>query len=378
MSALTSEHVSEPQAAGKTPDGLALLLLVRAACEGGATRAEIVRDLAPLFAHKLSPAEWRQSADAASADLLAMNLATEKRGRLKVTDQGAALSARYLGLKAPVEQTPLVSWVDVRDITLVAKALGAEREAPARLKSLARPEALSAIIVQQAFGLPIKKNEQPARIRARLALIALERAFGNKIKAGMGSGAGLSAKAGRTLAGQLSRKPREFSTDAKLIAELAAEQVDAPRADLEQLRLALLKRLGTRALEDRRAAAGSSKRATIAPPAAMPVAANDAPPMRPDMGQFARTVQAAARTCAGGWPGNRKAFISNVWNAVRLSAPQWGLSEIEFKCMLAEAHRSGEVVLANADLKDKKNIQELESSAILYKNTVWHFVRVED
>jgi hypothetical protein len=377
MSALTSEHVSEPQAAGKTPDGQTLLLLVRAACEGGATRAEIVRDLAPLFAHKLSPAEWRQSADAASADLLAMNLATEKRGRLKVTDQGAALSARYLGIKTPVEQTPL-SWADVRDIALVAKALGAEREAPSRLKSLARPEALSAIIVQQAFGLPIKKNEQPARLRARLALIALERAFGNKIKAGMGSGAGLSAKAGRTLAGQLSRKPREFPTDAKLIAELAAEQVDAPRADLEQLRLALLKRLGTRALEDRRAAVSPSKRATVAPPVAMPVAANDAPPMRPDMSQFARTVQAAARTCADGWPGNRKAFISNVWTAVRLSAPQWGLSEIEFKCMLAEAHRSGEVVLANADLKDKKNIKELESSAILYKNTVWHFVRVED
>ncbi|MDO9384008.1 MAG: hypothetical protein Q7T86_14220 [Hyphomicrobiaceae bacterium] len=377
MSALTSEHVSEPQAAGKTPDGLALLLLVRAACEGGATRAEIVRDLAPLFAHKLSPAEWRQSADAASGDLLALNLATEKRGRLRVTDQGAALSAGYLGLKTPMEQHAL-PWADVRDISLVAKALGAEREAPARLKSLSRPEALCAIIVQQAFGLPIKKNEQPARLRARLALIALERAFGNKIKAGMGSGAGLSAKAGRTLAGQLQRKPREFPNDAKLIAELAAEQVDAPRADLEQLRLALLKRLGTRALEERRAANSQSKRATIAPPAAMPVAANDAPPMRPDMGQFARTVQAAARTCADGWPGNRKAFISNVWSAVRLSAPQWGLSEIEFKCMLAEAHRSGEVVLASADLKDKKNIKELESSAILYKNTVWHFVRVED
>lgn len=373
MSALTSEHVGEPQVAGKSPDGLAQLLLVRAACEGGATRAEIVRDLAPLFAHKLSPAEWRQAADAAAGELIAMGLAAEKRGRLKVTEDGASLTARYLGHKAFVEH----DWADVRDITLVAKALGAEGEAPTRLKSLARPEALSAIIVQKAFGLPIKKNEQPARIRARLALIALERAFGNKIKAGMGSGAGLSAKAGRTLAGQLSRKPREFPTDARLISELAAEQVDAPRADLEQLRLALLKRLGTRAVEDRRAAA-PSKRATIAPPAAMPVAANDAPPMRPDMTQFARTVQAAARTCADGWPGNRKAFISNVWNAVRLGAPQWGLSEIEFKCMLAEAHRSGEVVLANADLKDKKNIKELESSAILYKNTVWHFVRVED
>ena len=33
---------------------------------------------------------------------------------------------------------------------------------------------------------------------------------------------------------------------------------------------------------------------------------------------------------------------------------------------------------ANADLKDKKSIKELESSAVPYKNTVWHFVRVEE
>ncbi len=46
--------------------------------------------------------------------------------------------------------------------------------------------------------------------------------------------------------------------------------------------------------------------------------------------------------------------------------------------MLAEAHRSGILVLAGADLKDKCDLKELEDSKILYKNTVWHFVRVED
>lgn len=372
MSAPTSE-LSSGDAVPGDPDGLTMLLLVRAACAGGATRSEIVRDLAPLFAHKLSPAEWRQAADEASADLVARGLATEKRARLAATPAGADLSASYLGQPAAA----VCDWAAVRDLMLVAKALGGEGAPPARLKSLARPEALSALIVQQAFGLPIKKNEAPARIRARLALVALERAFGNKIKAGMGSGAGLSAKAGRTLAGQLSRKPRDFATDAKLITELAAEQVDAPRADIEQLRLALLKRLGTRALEARRA----NGPAKPAPPIAVPdkpKAAVAIATARPDMAQFARTVQAAARTCADGWPGNRKAYISNVWDAVQGAAPQWGLSEIEFKCMLAEAHRSGDVILANADLKDKRNIKQLESSAILYKNTVWHFVRVED
>ena len=46
--------------------------------------------------------------------------------------------------------------------------------------------------------------------------------------------------------------------------------------------------------------------------------------------------------------------------------------------MLAEAHRLGALVLANADLKDKKNMAAIESSAVPYKNTVWHFVRVDE
>jgi hypothetical protein len=74
----------------------------------------------------------------------------------------------------------------------------------------------------------------------------------------------------------------------------------------------------------------------------------------------------------------RKAFISRVWDAIRTSHPEWGLSEIEFKDMLAGAHRAGQLVLTGADLKNKQNIKEFEDSAILYKNTVWHYVRVED
>jgi hypothetical protein len=101
-------------------------------------------------------------------------------------------------------------------------------------------------------------------------------------------------------------------------------------------------------------------------------------PQRPGLAQFSAGVLMAARTHAEGWPGSRKAFISQVWNAIRTSHPEWGLSEIEFKDMLAGAHRAGQLVLSSADLKNKQNISDLEASAILYKNTVWHFVRVED
>jgi hypothetical protein len=96
------------------------------------------------------------------------------------------------------------------------------------------------------------------------------------------------------------------------------------------------------------------------------------------MVEFSHAVVSAARPVSEGWPGNRKAFISLVWKAIRSTHPEWELSEIAFKSMLAEAHRSGHVVLAGADLKDKCDQKALEESKVLYKNTVWHFVRVED
>jgi len=159
------------------------------------------------------------------------------------------------------------------------------------------------------------------------------------------------------------------------------------------LRLALLRRLATSLLGATvpvplpAATGGAGVRPTVREsPAAAPTPANDAEPAalsapvssRPGIEDFAREVKAAAERSAEGWPGNRKAFISRVWQAIRASWTEWHLSEIEFKCMLAEAHRAGQIVLANADLKDKRSIADIEASAISYKNTVWHYIRVEE
>lgn len=101
-----------------------------------------------------------------------------------------------------------------------------------------------------------------------------------------------------------------------------------------------------------------------------------APPSRPGLDGFVAVVRALARTCAQGWSGDRKAFISDVWHSICARHPEWGLSEIEFKCMLIEAHKLNGLHLAYADLKDKNNIKELQASAIAYKNIVWHYIRV--
>ncbi|HRN89926.1 MAG TPA: hypothetical protein PK271_15110, partial [Hyphomicrobium sp.] len=364
------------------------LILVRISAAGGATRTEVAADLAPLFTHKLSPADWRRLAEREIGQLIASGLAVEEKRRLAATDDGARAAAHYLGQKA-VDPKP---WAELRDIALIAKGLGLEKETYARLKPLARVEGLRTLIVQKAFGLSVKKNAAPTKLRAQLAVVALERAFGNRIKAGIGKGSALSAKAGRLLAGQLSQNPRAFSTDAKLIAELAAERAGAKDSTLAALRVGVLRGLGARALEsgsDIILAPDAAPQMPVrvpAPDAAPPKAANDSAPvavdppkaLRPDLPQFASAVKKAAASRAEGWSGSRKAYISHVWEAIRANEPAWALSEIEFKCMLAEAHRAGALMLANADLKDKRNADNIERSAVPYKNTVWHFVRVEE
>lgn len=363
------------------------LILARLATPNGASRAQVTSDLAPLFTHKLSSADWRRLAEKEIGRLIATGLVLEGKSRLVPSEEGHAVVARYLGRKT-CEPQP---WPELRDIALVAKALGVEKETAERLRMLARLEGLRTVIVQKAFGLPLRRNVPPTKLRAQLAVVALEQAFGNRIKAGFGKGSALSAKAGRLLAGQLSKNPRAFATDAKLIAELAAEHAGARDATLEGLRTGILRGLGARALEAAAAEAETAERTAMpvlvaAAPALKPAANDPEPaakapppgPARPNLAEFARAVKQAAAERAEGWAGSRKAYISHVWETIRQSRPNWEVSEIEFKCMLAEAHRAGALILANADLKDKRSREALESSAIPYKNTVWHFVRVEE
>ncbi len=406
MAILTSNRpaAARPHPGGESassPSPLVDLVLVRVACAGGATRAETIRDLGQMVAHRLSPGEWRQAAEDALAALIGDGSAVEKRGRYEATDAGHTRAALYLVLRQPAKLGP---WAEVRDAQLIARALGLEAESTPKLKALGTPEGLRALIVQKAFGLTRRIRTSPAKLRAELAIVALERAFGNKLKTSLGSGGGLSAKAGRMLAAQLSRRPRDYGTDSKLIAALAAEHVDAAQPSLDVLRTAILKRFVNETLAPAPvaattpsadsavaavpAAAASRSPASVpvvSPRRAAPVADNDAAPaapplpmLRPDLDTFAAEVVRLAAPAAEGWSGNRKAFISHVWPAIRDSRPEWGLSEIEFKCMLVEAHRAGRLALSSADLKNKNNIKDIQESAISWMNTVWHYVRIED
>jgi hypothetical protein len=367
--------------------GLRLMVLARIACDEGATRPELARELGGFVG--TGPAA-RMPIEMELAQLVRAGQAIESRSRFTASADGAEALLAELGIRVLPK-----TWSELRDIRLVAKALGLERDSPSRLKGLARPDVLRAEILIDAFGLQLKGSVSTTKLRTALAVAALERAFGDGIKGDLPSSAGLNPKASRVLAGQLLRKPRDAGTDKRLVALLAAEAVGAPKLDAEQLRGGLLKRL---ALDKGTALGGASRRAEAearTPEAAKSTSAEARPAphleksstassaarppaaSRPDLPGFVKVVQAAASAHAEGWPGNRKALVSRVFAAIAAQHPAWGLSLVEFKAMLAECHRIGRVALVTADLKDKRLLDELKQSAISYKNTVWHLIRVE-
>ena len=316
---------------------------------------------------------------------VARQLISETKGRLTPTPAGSSAAAALVSLTRSLNG----DWDDLRNGALIFSALAITGDHPGLVKALERAEGLAAVMLQSHYNLPVNRAFSPNDMRNQLAIIALEKAFGNKIKIGLGKGAGLPAKTGRMLAGQLFGKARDIASDGKLLTMLAAEIFDAPSDTLDGLRLSLLRRLTSLAGEPHAPPEAPAKNTSFdhgLPSITGRLPANDAGPLdlprpaiaSPDMAEFAGAVLEAARPVSEGWPGNRKAFISRVWGAIRNARPEWELSEIAFKSMLAEAHRSGGLVLASADLKDKNALKEIEDSKILYKNTVWHYVRVED
>ncbi len=365
------------------------LVLVRLSIGDGAiSEAELARDLQPLVAPVVEAAEWRLLVGRLVATHVRDQLVVRHASRLLVTPAGCRQAEQFMG--ADLSEAALAvagDWPSVRDGLLVAKALGTPGLSARRLKGLGKADGLGCAIVAAAHGLKLKSTPSASRLRNALALLALDRAFGNRLQRDLGTKSGLSAKAGRLLAGQLSARPRDFGTDSRLVAGLAAEAVGATGGSVAALRMALLRGFVTGALDwpltpNGHAEAGrATMRPAPVPPARRPtptVVAKPALAERPGPDGFARALRELARPLAIGWSGSRKVFISQLWTAVQERHPGWGLSEIEFKAMLTEAHRTGLLALGTSDLRDKRYLDEIQASATVFKNTVWHFVRVDE
>ena len=394
-------------------------------------RGEIGADLSFLAGAQVPASRWREAVAVAVGALSAAGHIVGKPGGYVATPAGTAAAAKFLGVASSVPLT----WEKASNVWLIAKALGERRPTPKRLAVLATLEGLRAAILVNSYGLTIRGAVTPARLRQALAAVALRKAFGGATAAAVAGKSGLPARASRLLAAQLLDRPRDPGTDRRLVSALAQQACAARDADLAALRSGVLRRFFAappRAALDIERSSSPRARPGSAPPCGEGQGSGGTPPFdalqsvppcaSPTRGEgtprpgrrFKPLVTASAEACtserpappgalqpppatsrpldlpgfatevrrlaageAQGWSGDRKAYISRVWRSVRERRPEWALSEIEFKCMLAEAHRSGQLNLANADLKDESNIKDVQDSAVIYRNAVFHFIRVD-
>jgi hypothetical protein len=413
---------------------LARIASARSGLDSGLDRGVLAADLAMFAGPQMPTSHWRKAVAGAIERCASAGLIAAKPGGLMATPAGTAAAVRFLG--APAHAA--LAWDQACNVWLIAKALGMMRTPAKRLAGLATADGLRAAILMHAYGLSFKGEATPARLRQALAAAALKRAFGgqgaNRGATSLAAKLGLSARASRLLAAQLMDRPRDPGTDRRLVSALAAQACGAASAQLPALRAAVLRRflatasrpsqivLSTELSQRPRHAVpfpvapearlrhdvgegqggGESQTSNVGSPptpnpsrqggepgracvdvsgptfASPPPAVAAAPTARPlDLAGFASEVRRCAAGEAQGWSGDRKAYISRVWRSLRAQCPDWGLSEIEFKGMLAEAHRLGQLALANADLKDASNIKDVQDSALIYKNAVFHFIRVD-
>jgi hypothetical protein len=89
---------------------------------------------------------------------------------------------------------------------------------------------------------------------------------------------------------------------------------------------------------------------------------------------FAGDVLHAADATRDGWFGDRKVFVSAVWDALRRN-PTWAAVTLdEFKARLVAAHRAGELVLARADLVAAMDPDLVAASEIAVDGASFHFL----
>lgn len=324
-----------------------------AAGSSGCARSQVMRDLMPLGAAAAAEV-WRGAIDRVIEGALVTGAIGRAGDQLRLTEAGSRSVLAFLGTR-PARSA---DWTEIRDVHLVGKALGLRRTSLKRLRLLQTGLGLRRRVIELGLGIDFNGARGPAGMRNVLAGEASRQ--GLKARSRRRSKLSPAAAARSLAASLLAGRPRVESDD-RLVTLLAAEQVGAERSEVTAVRMALLRRL-----------------VFSEPEAAIEEPERPAPRAAPPPGEFAARVRELARGRATGWPGNRKAFIAHVWQEVVVGHPDWGLDEETFKALLIEAHRDGRLQLTGADLRDKVSLPDIEASAVTYKNTAWHLIRVED
>jgi hypothetical protein len=316
------------------------LILARLLAPGSRPPARIAvqKSLAPLFAQRSSPAEWRGLFAAAVDSLIARNLVVAKP--LALTSAGREWALEYW----QIDRLPAkVRWETVKREYVVPRVLGISRPQRAGRD---KTRSFVAAVLKNRYRLPAEVGSTATAVVSALAWQQLD----------IVSTARFTPQA---VVGQaLLKSARPLSADdlAKQLAKLA---LDTTGNDL--FNGALRRWIATEA---------DGKAECSTAPGGAPVR-DDALP------SFAESISRAARDSQTGRFGDNKVFISEIWRAFQERDDFDGLSLREFKERLVEAHRRRLLELSRADLVERMDPRDVAESETKYLDATFHFVRVD-
>ena len=353
---------------------LVILRLIYGA-EEGETEVALRKDLHPLVMQQMSAAEWRNCLGQIIVSLVNEGFMRPVRANAyMVTDQCQSRALEFLKLS----NLPKSPWHEIRDGYLIARALRLQptRQLVARLTSA---EGLRSILLTLHFQLPFDITTVTVeQIRLALAKLAEARGLTSGIRT-TPLRENITQKEAVMMGAKLLKSGHVVESDGELLACLAQEIVGAVNESASELRQMLFRQLisskessEVRPLTRGQGPESQGEGAASAHTTGM--AYREAPPPLPE---FTSIVMEIAKAIAVGWPGNKRAFISHIWQELRQKFPEWQLTEEEYKEMILNAQRAGMLRLAIADLRDKTNVDDVAKSRVSYKNSEWHFIRVD-
>lgn len=311
-------------------DRLEVLLLARLSIPsrsplGAAALAKLLRRYAPTT---LTDAEWHATIEQAL-------------GGLEARDAARAELVRRVGSHSAKQ------WENWTDRLLPALALGVRLDDGKSLRRLALANGWAAAIA--ARSLAVWSDGPPPSLGALCDLVVW-RDLGI---AGSPENCPPGIRA-HFLANYIAIRE---TAPAKLVRQIAARAVEARSPELAALRDALVRRWLT----------GRTPEPYVEATAPVAVAAANEP-------SLVEAVRSAAHAAREGVFGDRKVFISSVWQVLRAHPPWTALPLDDFKARLVAAHRNRELVLARADLVAAMDPALVAASETQTDGATFHFI----
>lgn len=353
-------------------EDLVILRLLYGAKEGE-TEVALRKDLHPLVMQQMSAAEWRSCLGQVIVNLVNGGFMRPVRANAYVSrEQCESRALAFL----KVTSLPKLAWHEIRDGYLIAISLGLQPTRPL-IARLASAEGLRSVLLTLHFRLPYDLTTATMdQLRFGLAKCAEERGLTSGIRTTPIEENNITQREAVLMAGKLLKSGHVVESDGELLACLAQEVVGAVNESAAELRQMLFRQLissreSSELHKQKEGATHAGERPALGRPASQPQAAP------PPLEEFAEEVLEIAASIADGWPGNKRAFISHTWQALCQKFPHWHLDEETYKTMIVNGQRAGLLRLAIADLRDKTNMEHVAKSRVSYKNSEWHFIRVD-